>query len=116
MPPEIEQKIRALRDKYLNNDDSQRYLDDVDAEIRRLVEEKQTAQNPVFQSIMKDAQQKINEINVLLLADVKYTDHERDLLLREKRVWRFVFDRFGLTPHDEAIKLLTVTLDQKLSQ
>lgn len=116
MQQEIENKLRLLREKYTGSQDSQDVLDGVEKEFRQIIEEKRMVENPVFIMIMKDAECRLNEINTLLMNDETLSDLDRKILFKDKRRWTFIFERFGMKPHDDALKLLTVTLDQKMSQ
>ncbi len=116
MSEEQKEKIQKLREKYLNSDSSQLYIDDLETELRKLIEEKEITKNPIFQAIFKDAEKKLNDINALLMNDSKLTDIERFGLFKQKEVWKFIFDRFGLEPHNNAIALLEQTIDAKLEQ
>jgi hypothetical protein len=112
----IQQKLSQLRQKYIGSDDSQAYVNDLEKEITNLFEEKRMAVNPIFQAIFKDAEKKLNDINLFLQNDEKLTDIDRRILFAQKNIWKFVFERFGLKLHDNAIALLKEIIDSKLAQ
>lgn len=117
MTPEIKQRLTELREKYIESEDSQKWIDEVEAELQKRFEESNMKDNPVFKMIISDAQNKMNEINTLLLNDPKdISDKERKYLMMIRDVWKFNIERFGMKPQDDAIKLLTVVLDQRLAQ
>lgn len=116
MTEELKVKLAKLREKYSTGySDGTQFVDEIESELRRLIEDKRMANNPIFVAIFNDAQRKLNEINALLLSEAT-TEKERDKFFAEKRVWKFIFDRFGMKPHDDAIKLLEETIDSRLGQ
>ncbi len=109
-------KLNDLRQKYLSDTDSQNYIDGHERKIRELINNKSFADNPIFRAIVKDAENKLNDINALLMNDQKMNDSERALLFHEKNVWKFVFDRFGTELYDNALKTLEARIDLELEQ
>lgn len=107
-------KLEALRIKYAADFESQQYIDKLEAELRKLFEDQKLADNPLFQAIVKDAQQKLDELNALLCNDRTLTEIDRASIFRAKEIWKFVLDRFGLKSYDRAIELLEKTIDEKL--
>lgn len=112
----LQQKLSQLRQKYVGSDDAQNYVNDLEKETIKLFDEKRMASNPIFQAIVKDAERKLNDINVLLQTDEKLTDIDRKILFAQKNIWQFVFDRFGMKLHDNAIAALKDLIDSKLAQ
>lgn len=116
MNEEMKQKMSSLRAKYVNSPDSQQYIDNLANEIEKLATEKDYAKNPLFEAIIKDAEKRLNEINALLMNDEELSDVQRKCLFAQKKVWIFIFERFSLVPHDNALKVLHTLVDQKLAQ
>ena len=112
----LQEKLRTLRAKYFGSSESLIWLDGVESALRKLIEEKEMAQHPVFIDIVKDAQKRLNDINALLMNDDTLNDSRRSALFEARKVWRFNVDRFGMKTHDDAIKLLTVSLDDGIAQ
>ncbi len=110
------QTLALLREKYKESPDSLKWIDDAETTLRSLIEQKQMATNPAFIAIAKDAQKRLNDINALLMNDEKLPEFQRAVLFEAKKVWKFNLDRFGVAAYDDAIELLTRTLDQKLTQ
>lgn len=112
---EFLKKFSTLRAKYLDND-SITWIDEAEAEIRNLFEESALSENPVFIRIAKDAQQRLGEIDFLLVENEELTDLERKSLFREKRVWAFIFERFGMRPQEMALATLNDRIDIEIAK
>lgn len=109
------EKFAKLRQKY-TGDFNAREISQMEQELTRLLEAKKMVQDPTFQAIMKDAQRRVTEINVLLMNDEKLTSEQRAALFHERTVWQFVFDRFGMTMENEAVAQLENIIDTKLNE
>lgn len=96
--------------------DGPQWVDNAEKELRKLIEEKQIAQNPIFQAIVLDAEKKLNDINSVLMNDQSISDVDRKTLFMQKLVWKFIFDRFGMKPHDDAIVALDIAIDSQLNR
>jgi hypothetical protein len=55
-----------------------------------------------------------NGINALLLNDEDLSEQRRSQLICERKAYRFIFERFGLAPVDNAIQALDQLVDSKL--
>ena len=108
-------KLQALRQKY-QDDESRLYINSLEKELTKLIEESGMKEHPVFKAIAEDAAKKLNEINTLLMNDNSLDEKKRAALFHEKKVWSFNLQRFGMSTADQAIALLEKTIDEKLSQ
>ena len=108
-----ERAFIALRNKY-QDADSRLMIDDFERDMRKLIEVKNIADNPAFQEIVKDAQAKVDEINVLLMTDASMTPEKRAALFHEKKVWAFNISRFGATTNDRALAILEERIQHEL--
>lgn len=113
---DIEPKLQELRKKYADSAESQRTIDQYETDLIKLFEEKRLVDNPIIQAIFKDAEKKLNEINALLMNDETLTQEQRIRLFSEKKVWHFMFNRFKMVPHDNAIDAMRQIIDAKLNQ
>ncbi len=78
----------------------------MELDLEKLIREKNMASNPVFIAIFDDAAKRLNEINTILMNDETLDTAARNRLFDQKKVWKFNFDRFGMTLHDNAIASL----------
>ncbi len=113
---DLQKKIGALKDKYVNSEESLKDIEQYESDITTLFEESKLKDHPVFIKIVEDAEKKLNELNAILLNADTLSDVERSALIKVRNVWRFIFTRFKLVPHDEAIKAMSQLLDSKLEQ
>lgn len=113
MNKDIEQKIAKLREVY-TGEINRKDIDDIEKSLRERIKRSQIAEIDVIQDILKDAQQKVDQINYLLAYDESIDDSKRKALFRERDVWQFNLDRYGMGDSVGAIKDIENLIDQKL--
>lgn len=110
---DFQKKIATLRGIYLD-DESVALLNQTESDITMLFEESSLRDNPVFIAIFKDAEKKLNDINALLMNDETLGESDIQKLHAQKKVWKFVFDRFSMKYNDQALALIDDMLNSKL--
>lgn len=113
---EFTQKITALREKYVDDSVSQKDIDQYETDIQKLFKESDLKNHPVFKSIFEDAEKRMNEINALLMNDKTLTDVQRSSLFSQRDIWQFIFKRFSMKTHDDALDAMKALLDSKIEQ
>lgn len=118
---DIETKLKDLRKKY-PSESSLKQIDDDEKALRHLIVQKDFASNEVVVEIVKDAKAKIEDINFLLSYDDEMNQPEKNIerraMFRERNVWQFMLDRFGVDTKqiDEQIGMLENGVDTELSR
>ncbi len=97
----LEEKLAKIRDRYKDNSDAQT-LNAIDADekaLRELIELNDFSKHKVTQEILRDAKQRLQEIDFLLAndEDLNLTEnaYKRYALFRQRDVWGFILARFG---------------------
>lgn len=119
MSNDIETKLKKLREKY-PSDISLREIDNDERQLRTLIAQKDFANHDVVIDFITDAKKKISDINFLLAYDDEFNQPEKALdrrsLWRERQVWQFILDRFGIdvSSIDQQIELINEEVDNQL--
>jgi len=114
--PDIEAKLKKLKDYWYNDDFSLKWVDKVEKDIRRMMASKDIAKLPVIKMITDDAKNRISTINKLLVFDENMTTEVRKMLIREKAVHQFYLDRFDGTKLEDRMNRVTSVLDEELTK
>lgn len=113
--PEIEAKLKKLKDYWYNDDYSLKWVADVEKKIRQMVASQDIAKLPTIKLITDDAKNRISTINKLLIYDEKMETEVRKMLIREKAVHQFYLDRFDGQKLDQRFDRVASVLDEELS-
>lgn len=114
MEKEFQNKLNILRAKYSD----QQSLEDIyqfELDYSRLVEEKGFLSNPLFISLSKELEKKLNEMNALLMNDENLDEKQRNKIISERKAFRHLLNTIGIEYRDNALLALEEIVDSKLS-
>ena len=94
IPQELQEKLKKLREKYLDHEDQQT-LDDIEKQLRKKILASKLRENDMVKVIIEDGLKRIDEIGYLLAQDEDLTSEQRSKLFQERKAHRFWLGRFG---------------------
>lgn len=114
MDPELEKKLKALKDYWYNDDYSLKWVEAVEKGIRQAIVAADLSKNKAVMPIVEDARNRISTINKLLVYDEKMDTDTRKLLIREKAVHQFYLDRFDGRDIEQRFTAVGKVLDDEM--
>lgn len=114
MKEELPQKLNRLREMYKAGD-SLALIDQLQADLSRLAEEKEVLSHPQFKKFAEQAEKKINDLSASLMNDESNWTAEGKRLAEQRDLWRTVLSAFGIKYRDDAILTLEKVIDDKLN-
>ncbi len=115
MPPELKEKLKALREYWFDDDMSLKWVKEVELKLRKILVLEKLAQNRGAVAIVKDAKERVRIIDMMLTLNEDLTEIERRLLFREKKVHNFYLNRFDGKPLEQQFDMVGKLLDEELS-
>ena len=116
MSPEIIAKLDKLRAYWYDDDYSLKWIESVEKKLRNAIDAGELAKNKSVLPIIKDANDRIKAINLLLVNDEKMPQDIRNLLLKERAVHKFWLSRFSAEHADTKIETINSLLDEELKK
>ena len=120
MPKVYKSKVPALisklREYYIDDEPSQRLLDEKEEELRNALAAKQVQDMPAIQALIKSAQENVEAINVILQNDKELKSDERRALMGERDAHEFYIDRLNAEESDKKVKALEEYLEKKVEK
>jgi hypothetical protein len=117
---DLDKKISELRAIY-TSPDSKQTIDDIERNLRNKITAAKLSENDLVQEIIEWHQKQILQIDFLLAYDPKLNEPtteaaiNRQGLIRERSVHKFILDRFGSKASD-ALAQLEASIDALLSR
>ena len=113
---EIQEKINRLRRIYIDDKESNKFIDSVENNLRKAIGIKKLAELPEIITMIEDAVGRIKDINFLLAYDEKLSDEPaaRKGLFREREVHQFWLERLDPKKAEEIITSLEHFIEEKL--
>jgi thiaminase len=106
----VTEKLRELRERYLDQD-MQKRVSDTESALRRNIERKKLAQREEVKEIIEAAVKAIKDLSWLLANDEDLTESQRKEIFAEKRVHKFWLERLDGTRAQQAILAIEQTVD-----
>lgn len=116
MDPEIQAKLKSLREYYYDDEYSLKWIADTEKNIRSLAVNEKLSENGSVQAIIEDATGRINTINQLLTYDETLTQEDRNKLYRERNVHQFYLDRFSGRDIEKRFSTISGIIDQEVER
>ena len=111
---DIKEKIKKLKEYWLDDEMSLRWADGVEKRLRSLILKEKLVESKAILEIVEETHRKISAIDVLLRTDESLSDIERKLLFREKKVYTFFLDRLDGKNLDQQFERVGQLLDTEL--
>ena len=82
MKDNLKNKLAVLRERYKDGDSLQ-YINDIEAEYSKLIQEKDFLSNPIFIDIVSRLEKTVNDLNAILMNEIDLTENERFAMFAE---------------------------------
>jgi hypothetical protein len=86
MSSALVEKIRQLREKFIDDQDQQT-INAWEVEVKRAMMVDDLKRHPAIKMLLEQIEQVINDVNQLLCWDRKLSEKERELLFIKREVW-----------------------------
>jgi hypothetical protein len=114
--PNIEAKLQKLKDYWYDDNDSLKYVSNIETRIRKLIVAEDLSHNKAILEIVAEAKERVSAIDKFLIYKEEMTELERKKLLVEKMVHRFYLSRFDGSGLDEKFNNIEKMLDDQIER